>query len=205
MKSDREFLKGVYEKAEMLTEERERSTHRRFAKIPRGIVAAAVALVIVIPMSFTIYKSSKPSQEPRLGASSLGGEIRSFDDSDKDPKTASLDYFTDLTNNSSTVLSARVIAVNDRISFEALEVYKGEMLSSKFTLEKQKHLGFSEGEDVLLFLNTYEGNAFRLNESYDCKYTFSEFRDGDEIYRSQDGREASIETIKSIISGGTEN
>ncbi len=206
MKSDREFLNGVYEKAHKLTKEKEKTTQVAVTRIPKGMLAAAIALIIVIPVSLRIHSVDTRSGEDRMGIASVKEGPRSSQGySNGDSAGEDLDSLTYLVEDSQLVLGAKVIDVREKVLFQVTELYKGEFVGSELSLKNQGQLGFSEGEEVLLFLKTDENDALRLNENYCIKYTFYETRNGEKIFISQDRREVSSETIKIIISGGMAN
>ena len=198
MKSDREFLDGVYEKARQMETKPEKNSVRKPGR--RYLAVAAALLAIIIPLTAGLLMQS-PEQEP--GGLSLArmAQMPSPD-------------LTWLGENAGLVVKGRVLAVKEggfdatlqcEVTYVQLaveEVWKGEAegeLRVRITGSTQGQTpleaAFAEGEEVALFLWD-ESGEYSLCGSTQGKFTLMEA----DTYLGCDGEAYTAGELKNKLS-----
>lgn len=215
MKSDREFLDGIYEKAALLSQTKEKVAapiRITFMKRYSGVIAAAAVLVAVISPILN-FNSTTMMHVPKGFSENEPFGARAF-------SVPSLDA-SQIAEGSDLVLRAKVTKINEsvyekenlttNIELAIKDVYKGKLDEKKIDLTvyggydaKTKdyipyEAMFECNEDTILFLNCAEAPAYTLSYSKQGKYEYVETLDGERFYQNNDGDRVSISQLVEIL------
>jgi hypothetical protein len=211
MKSDRDFLNGVYHKSEALKQiDSARPPFAFTRKYKAFIVAAALTLVIAPSLYFSTLPTMKISTEYNNQTPQIA-RFRSFGD------------IREVIEQSDLVVRAKVkdidksVYENDNITttveLRPKEIYKGTLETK--TIELVVNGGFNEAtktylqyeaifkrnEDTLLFL-TKINDKYILTCSSQGKYTYVKTTDKDRAYQGSDGGILTLSELKKLIEKG---
>lgn len=222
MKSNREFLDGVYTKAEALKTEPQKIQKFSLTKKYTGIaVAAAVLLVAISPSLF--FNSSTPMYVPDEAMLHSPYAIRI------QSETSDL---SQIVNEADVVVTAKVTKINKSVyekdnnnmtttvELKAENIYKGELNNESFQVcvmggyDKKTNTyfpyeaTFEKDEDTLLFLTkstnsstpTAASSAYSLSLSSQSKYTYVEGETENRVYTNSDENIITIVELEQVAS-----
>jgi hypothetical protein len=155
VKNNADFLKGVYEKAEILSKqkEKEKDKYKYNNYLKYSSIAALFIIVPILLLQSNIFKDNEPSpiNEPRI--MSLGNIDYSF---------ANAEYILKGSIASMTSLDSQV-----ELEFIADKKLFGEKIADGVTiLCSEEVLSFlSDYNDVIVFINKQNGNFRLYNDS----------------------------------------
>ncbi len=208
MKSDREFLRGIYEKAELLKEE------NKHQSINFKHIAAALVIIAIIPLSLrmldnpkvTIARAGRSAIEDGLGTMEIYTSEESAQENSKEGKViteANIDPFIEkLIEESPFIVTGRITSTyNDLFNVEILDVIKGDLQGDMLTIVKEEEPEPEDDIEVLLFLKKDETSAYRLTEN--IIFSLYTITDKGKVYLSSEGLKLYEKEIKEIIYGGT--
>lgn len=215
MKSDREFLDGVYEKAKSLPQKKEKTANPfriTFMKRYSGVIAAAAVLVAVISPILN-FNSTTMMHVPKGFSENEPFGARAF-------SMPNLNA-SQIAEGSDLILRAKVTKINDSvyenenlttdIELAAKDIYKGKLDAKKIDLTvyggydaKTKdyipyEAMFECNEDTILFLNCTKESAYTLSYSKQGKYEYVETLDGERFYQNIEGDRVSISQLVEIL------
>jgi hypothetical protein len=214
MKSDRDFLSGVYHKSEALKQADSARHPFAFTRKYKGfIVVAALTLVIGPSLYFSTLPTMKNSieynnQTPQIASFRSGVDIREVmqqSDLVVRAKVKDIDKSVYENNNITTT-----------VELQPKEIYKGTLETK--TIELVVNGGFNEAtktylqyeaifkrnEDTLLFL-TKINDKYILTFSSQGKYTYLKTEDKDRTYRGSDGGILTLSELKNLLKRGENN
>lgn len=223
MKNNQDFLKGVYQKAELLEkkEKARKTAAPQFAvfSVARRAAVAAACLAVTLT-SALFYESSLPVMEIPDGYQNLQENIpmsisgymtrmmpeNKYVDSD-------LIVTGKVTNIAKSVYEEENQSIITMVTILPAEKYKGELETAKLTVSVVGGINpkdrtymdyeavFQRGEDVLLFLTKRPDGSYILFGGAEGKYTRRE-KEGSDFYSASDGSEISLTGLKEELKKG---
>lgn len=213
MKSDREFLDGIYQKAAKYSEPRKKI--RGQYQMLSGLAACLLLCILGIGVIYTRQKAGNKEaleQEGVVAARSLA----EMEQDSPAPKTFSLDnegIATAQVDPEATMQKLPTLIVAGSIAALLEEGTAAEVLVEdcyygtcpdtslqikyiKNNAEEEIGVLFSEGEQVLLILTGEEDGWFLLTDGQDSKYQYVSGIGESAIYKGQDGFSGTPEEIK---------
>lgn len=208
MKSDRDFLNGVYHKAESLKQIDSAKKSFVFAAKYKGFIVAA-SLTLVIGLS--IYLSTLPTMKVYTDYNNQRPQLARF---------RSNVEIIDITEQADLVIRAKVKKIgkslyeNDNITttveLSPKEIYKGNLESKTievvvdggFDKETKTYFEyesiFKRNEDTLLFLNKIN-DKYVLTCSSQGKYTYLKSTDKEITFQGSSGEVLTLSEVKKLI------
>jgi len=189
MKSDKQFLEGVYQKAKMLKKEQtlKRASYTKYIKY-----SSVAALFIIVPLLFFNSKPWSPNNEvefPQPRVMTINNPVSNFYEAD---------YILIGETQEIDTLKSRPDIVKIIISVD--KVFLGEINDSTISLNIQANIEseFNKGDRSLLFLyKEKEDDIYSLvNDSDGC---FKELVK--DVFVDKNGKEYGIEDIENTIKG----
>jgi hypothetical protein len=187
MKNDREFLDGIYQKAEILKKEKSKQSLNYNKYIRYSSLAALLVLVPILLFNSQLLNKDKvlPANMPRVASMLTSDEV-----------FANAEYVIigETENREEINPDAEFVEVNISISDTIL----GKMPQNRITLSVEDYIEaeFKEGERDLLFLYK-DGEKFRLINALEGKFKSIDKDNFEDPY----GNQYSIEEIKQKIKG----
>lgn len=220
MKSDREFLDGIYEKArfseKLIEEQKSKIINIKPKKSILMRLTAAAAAIVLVATPISIYLNQPQMTVPQQAAGDLPMSIRAM--------TIRPDAQM-LADNSELILTAKITKIEKSVYDEgksriitSVKLRPTEIIKGDFT-QKNLHLKVNGGylkksdayepyeavfeisEDVLLFLKLDEDkNSYILSDGEYSKYSRSGL-DEEQSYMGTDDMTISISEITKIVKG----
>ena len=210
MKSDREFIDGIYDKAKKIDITQE---YKKDMPINYYFKPAIVVALILIVSPFIIFPSFNKSTEIPRGYTNKAPIAREF--------SISPDLDT-MIQQSDLIIRGKIIDISKseyedngllftKIKVKQIETFKGQdnkdyiILKVKGGIDKRSktyveyEANFKEKEDTLLFLKRIDNSTYELTFSTFSKYTYLSESNGDRVYISSDGEELFISKLKQKI------
>lgn len=211
MKSDREFLNGVYHKSEELKQIDSKRYPFAFARKYKGLIVAAALTLVIAP---SLYFSTLPTMKNPINHNNQIPQVarlRNFVDIRETIKQADIIVRAKVTDIDKGVYENNNITT--AVELHSKEIYKG-ILEDK-TIQLIVDGGFDEAtktyfdyeaifkrnEDTLLFL-TKINDKYILTFSSQGKYTYLKTVDKDRMYKSSEGEILTISELKKLIEKG---
>lgn len=211
MKTDREFLNGIYQKAEELEHHKESETAKIsiFQRKATPIIAAAVFLMIVLPTAW--FGRSFPMKEQLL---SMERAITPFaiaaepielttqeliEQSDYIIRGKVKKIEKSVYENENNIVTDVIIKISDS--------YKNKLFSKQIRLrvnggyDKKTDVYipydafFEKSEDVLLFLDKTDEGYYTLLAGNQSKLTYQETIEGNRVYCDTNGKTISVSEL----------
>lgn len=224
MKSDNEFLDGVYKKAEAFSSDKQNVVGFSTSKISlfkkyAGIAVAAVLVAVIAPSLYfglnSGYEMIAPAQTATLKAAPIAIAMNAFS-------------IEDMTAQSDVIVMANVKKIeksvyesendmNNNMTTDVLlkskNVLKGDLSNNKFTVrvtggydEKTSNYIpyeaiFAKKEETLLFLTQSEENVYTLTASASGKYTKLTDQKDNEVFQDKYGNTITVQHLEEILQG----
>ncbi|MBU5436837.1 hypothetical protein KQI42_02385 [Tissierella sp. MSJ-40] len=210
MKSDREFIDGIYNKAKKIDIIQK---HKNNMIINYYFKPAMVVALILIVSPLIIFSSFNKSTEIPKGYTNKTPIARGFSiSSDLDSMIQQSDL---IVRGKITDIFKSEYEDNDllftKIEIKQIETFKGQdnkdhiILKIRGGFDKKSktyveyEANFKEKEDTLLFLKKIDNSTYELTFSTFSKYTYLSKSNGDRVYISPDGEELFISKLKQKI------
>lgn len=198
MKSNREFIDGIYEKAKSHSVIEHEYRKKSWGRKSYLSIAAFLLLVCISIPTFRysrIHSNSNGNNENNINPISLTEENQPITRSVRGIESAEEDV---------SVVLGEVLQIEDEEYMQAKiqidRVFEGQV---EDTIWVQCHMDessnqaiFEVGEKVLLYLVKTESNDYELTDPFYGKYTLVDDNKGNEIYESQDGIKISLEELE---------
>ncbi|MCB2290805.1 hypothetical protein LGK97_13750 [Clostridium sp. CS001] len=211
MKSDREFLNGVYHKSEELKQIDSKRHQFAFTRKYKGLIVAAALTLVIAP---SLYFSTLPTMKNQI------------EDNNQIPQVARLRDFVDIREaikQADIIVRAKVTDIDKgvyennnittAVELHPKEIYKGTLEDKTIQLIVDGGFDnatktyfeyeaiFKRNEDTLLFL-TKINDKYILTFSSQGKYTYLKTYGKDRTYKSSDGEILTISELKKLIEKG---
>ena len=210
MKSDREFIDGIYDKAKKIDVTQK---HKNNMIINYYFKPAIVVALILIVSPFIIFPSFNKSTEIPKGYTNKTPITRGFSIS---PDLDSMIQQSDLIIRGKITDIFKSEYEDNGLLFTEIEVkqietFKGQDNKDHIILKirggfdeisktyVEYEANFKEKEDTLLFLKRIDNSTYELTFSTSSKYTYLSKSNGDRVYISSDGEELFISKLKQKI------
>lgn len=214
MKTDREFLDGIYERAEKLKEQETQPVKKSAFKIYKNYIVSAVAAVLLIIIIYPLTHLDKTVQK-----NSVSELERSLPFSIKLAQPINL---SQLAKESDVIVKAKVKKIEKTVyekdkdimrttvTLNTQEVYKGSKDTKKIKIivdnvcefkneaNSSVQEEFKKDEITLLFLNKTD-NEYILSTNTDSKYTYLSSENSDEIFQDSDLNVVSVKQLKQVL------
>ncbi|MGM9973245.1 MAG: hypothetical protein ACI33K_04285 [Clostridiaceae bacterium] len=197
MKSNKEFLEGVYKKAEEIENINNIDERKKPFAINLRTVAAAAAVIILIPFSMRIFESTdKPSIK------SIPGEHVIMEAQEKGAMQGSSEI-EDMIFSSSLIAIGEVTSLEDstlyiKISHKLKGITEDNIISVSLPLD----IDINPSEEVLVFLRETEASSYMLTDSSNSLFELYTVIDNTKVFRSLEGFELTLEELDNLIRGG---
>lgn len=211
MKSDRDFLSGVYHKSEALKQVDATRHPFEFTRKYKGFIVAAALTLVIAP---SLYFSTLPTMKNPTEYNNQTPQIARF---------RSVVDIREVMEQSDLVVRAKVKDINKSVyenhnitttvELQPKEIYKGILetktiqlvVNGGFDKATQTYLEyeaiFKRNEDTLLFL-TKINDMYILTCSSQGKYTYLKTADKDRTYKGSDGEILTLSQLKKLIEKG---
>ena len=197
MKSNKEFLEGVYKKAEEIENINSIDERKKPFTINLRTAAAAAAVIILIPFSMRIFESTdKPSIK------SIPGEQVIMEAQEKGTMQESSEI-EDMIFSSSLIAIGEVTSLEDstlyiKISHKLKGITEDNIISVSLPLD----IDINPSEEVLVFLRETEVSSYMLTDSSKSLFELYNVIDNTKVFRSLEGFELTLEELDNLIRGG---
>lgn len=196
MKSDREFLDQIYEKAKQYdfaaSHDKKLNKWKGYGNNKNGfqILVSICLTIAVLAISLAVIRYSKETI-PGDAADPLPISRRSIVPFDVEPEIETIKTTADL------VLTGQVERNYEENGIAYSEIlidtcYLGEYLLPKISvintiLETENYRIFAEKEKILIFLSTASDGTYKLTDTLNGKFTYSSNSDNQGLYTANDG------------------
>ena len=200
MKSNKEFLEGVYKKAEEI-ENINNINNIEERKKPFTInlrtAAAAAAVTILIPFSMRIFESTdKPSIK------SIPEEYIMMESLEKGAIKES-NEIEDMISSSSLIATGEVTSLEDSTLYIRIShKLKGITTDNIISVSLPPDIDINPSEEVLVFLRETEASSYMLTDSSKSLFELYNVIDNTKVFRSLEGFELTLEELDNLIRGG---
>ncbi len=197
MKSNKEFLEGVYKKVEEIENINSADERKKPFAINLRTAAAAAAVIILIPFSMRIFESTdKPSIK------SIPGEQVIMEAQEKGTMQESSEI-EDIIFSSSLIAIGEVTSLEDstlyiKISHKLKGITEDNIISVSLPLD----IDINPSEEVLVFLRETEASSYMLTDSSNSLFELYTVIDNTKVFRSLEGFELTLEELDNLIRGG---
>ena len=197
MKSNKEFLEGVYKKVEEIENINSADERKKPFAINLRTAAAAAAVIILIPFSMRIFESTdKPSIK------SIPGEQVIMEAQEKGTMQESSEI-EDIIFSSSLIAIGEVTSLEDstlyiKISHKLNGITEDNIISVSLPLD----IDINPSEEVLVFLRETEASSYMLTDSSNSLFELYTVIDNTKVFRSLEGFELTLEELDNLIRGG---
>ena len=207
MKSNKEFLEGVYKKAEEIESLNNVDEKRRFFTINLKTAVAAAAVIAFIPLSLKVLEGvdnpstrDVPERYIMMEEGEEGAEIES---DEFESNSFGYDDLHNMISSSSLISTGEVTSVEkDAIYVELSRSLKGEPLEGIIKVSKSEELTINLTEEVLVFLREGETSSYILTEGSNSLFKLYTEIDNNKIFKSLEGFELTLEELDNLIRGG---
>ncbi|WP_426350796.1 hypothetical protein ACPWSR_06020 [Alloiococcus sp. CFN-8] len=197
MKSNKEFLEGVYKKAEEIESLNNVDEKKRFFTINLKTAVAAAAVIAFIPLSLKVLEgvdnpSTKgvPERYIMMEEGEEGAKIESYG-------------LHNMISSSSLIATGEVSSIEeDTIYINISYSLKGEPLEDIIKVSNSEEIAINLTEEVLVFLREGEASGYILTEGSNSLFKLYTVIDNNKIFKSPEGFELTLEEVDNLIRGG---
>lgn len=207
MKSNKEFLEGVYKKAEEIEGSNNIYQKKRHFTINFKTAVAAAVVIAVIPFSIKTLEGANNSSRRAIPEGYVMMEAEEEgtvnESNEIETNTYGYDDLEDMISSSSLIATGEITAIEeDTFYIKVSNMLKGRTFEDIISVSKPAEADVLPSEEVLVFLREGETSSYMLTENSKSFFKLYTTIDNNKIFKSLEGFELTLEKLDNLISGG---
>ena len=207
MKRKKEFLEGVYKKAEEIESFNSVHEKKKNFSINLKTAVAAAAVIALIPFSIRVLNSEGNSSRNITpeGYSMMETEEKGpvTESAEIGTKAFEYDELKNMISNSSLIANGEVTSIEgDAVYIKVSSIIKGKASKDIISIFNVEDLALLPSQEVLVFLKEGGTSDYLLTEGSKSLFNFYTVQDNNKSFKSLEGYEITLEELDNLIHGG---